>query len=263
MMLDQIDPRLSIGGNSPPATMAETLAAALPDDTASLRGEIDALAARANAFPPPRKVKTDADLDLVASIATDARDLLNRLEVKRKEIKDPYWTAGKRIDEYFRPLTARVDTVVNFFQKIADTYAAEKAAKERAIAEAAARKAREEEEARLAAAKAAEDAGRLKDAGAHAAKAEAAAERAEEAEARASASADALTHTRTGSGILSTAKEEWAFEITHYDHIDLEALRPYLARDAIEKALRFAVKQGMREIKGVRIFQTTKAQFRR
>jgi hypothetical protein len=255
-----LDPRLSIGGNHPPS-LVEQVAAALPDDTEALRAEIEPLAARANAAP--RKIRNDNDLDVVGTVVTDARDLLNRLDVKRKEIGDPYFRTHRRVNEYFKPFTDRVDRIVKTLQGVADAYAAEKAAKERAIAEAQARKAREEEEARLAAAKAAEEAGRLKNAGAHAAKAEAAAEKAAEAEARAHASAADLTRTRTDSGILSTAKEEWDFEIEKYDAIGLEPLRPYLKREAIEQAIRWAIKAGKREIAGVRIFPKTKAQFRR
>ncbi len=59
-----------------------------------------------------------------------------------------------------------------------------------------------------------------------------------------------------------SAKAPWDFEITDYEKIPLDNLRPYFKRDDIEKALRFAVKQGARQIPGVRVFQNTKATFR-
>ncbi len=158
-----------------------------------------------------------------------------------------------------KPLTGRLGRIMDAFQAIGDAYAEEKAAKERAEAQARADKLRKEEEARQELARKAEEAGRAKTAVNHEAKAEIAALQAAEAEAIANAPAAELVRTQTDSGMTMSAKTPWDFEITDYDKIPLDNLRPYFKRDDVEKALRFAVRQGARQIPGVRVFAVTKA----
>ena len=79
---------------------------------------------------------------------------------------------------------------------------------------------------------------------------------------RISDSAADLSRQRTASGALATAKTEWVFEITDYDAIPLDKLRSYIKRDAIEAAIRMAIKMGNRELPGVRIFEDVKALIR-
>ena len=96
----------------------------------------------------------------------------------------------------------------------------------------------------------------------HEDRAEEAEENARRAEAAARAKSADLTRVRSASGAVATTRTSWAFDITDLDAIPLDKIRPYLARDAIEKALRTAVRFGARDIAGVRIFQDDKATFR-
>ena len=249
-----MQPPPGIGNNQPP------LSTALSDDTEDLRKEIDVFAARASAAP--RHVKNDADLSAAGALVTDAKDLGNRIDLKRKMIKDPYLRAGKEVDSFFKPLSERILKVVDVFQALSNAYMREKVAKERAEAEAAARKLREEQAAREEAARKAEEANRSKTAATHTAKAEEAATKAEEAEARAQAPIEDIAKTTTDTGVTISGKAEWVADIDNYDAIDLNPLKPYLPRDAVEKALKMAVKMGLRSAAGVRTHQEVKAKFR-
>ncbi len=219
----------------------------------------------------PKKIKNDADLDAVGKIVIATRALAKKVEDARVTAKEPFLTGGRDVEAFFastfgqavkKPLTGRLGRIMETFQKIGDDYAAEKAAKERAEAQARADKLRKEEEARLELARKAEEAGRAKTSVNHQAKAEISALQAAEAEAVANAPAADLVRTETESGLTVSAKTPWDFEITDYDKIPLDNLRPYFKRDDVEKALRFAVRQGARQIPGVRVFQNTKATFR-
>jgi len=242
--------------NQPP--LLERLAA----DYAALSGCIDAIAARANGAP--RKITTDADLDVVGAIVVDASALVRKAEAHRKDEKDEFLRSGRDVDAFFKNFIDRIDRIKQAFQAIADIYQREKVAEARRLAEEVARKARDEEERQREIARRADEANRAKTADKHGAKADEAAAIADEAEALAASSAADLTRTRTASGTLATAKTEWAFEITDYEVVPLDKLRPYLKRDAVESAIRALVKvhQDKSPMTGVRIFQDIKASFR-
>lgn len=192
----------------------------------------------------------------------DARALARQANTTRVAEKEPFLTAGRGVDTFFKTMTDRIDRISTFFQKIADDHQRAVAAEARRKAEEEARKAREEEEKRLAQALAAKEANRDKHAEQHTAKAEAAGERADQAEAIANASAADLTRQRLDSGVLASSQEKWTFEITDFDAIPLDKLRPYFNRAHVEQAVRLAVKQGHRDLAGVRIFEDIKASFR-
>lgn len=63
-------------------------------------------------------------------------------------------------------------------------------------------------------------------------------------------------------GALGTLAEHWDFTGLDRDAIDLEALRPHLPEDAMEKAVRSFIRAGGRELRGVTIFLNEKAQVR-
>ena len=71
-----------------------------------------------------------------------------------------------------------------------------------------------------------------------------------------------LVRTRTETGTMATAKSWWDFEITDARELDLESLRPFIPKAALEQALRGFIAAGGREIAGARIFEETKAVFR-
>lgn len=245
-----------IGHNNPP------LLEVLTERFAKSAEKVQAIAARANAAP--KKVETDADLAIVSELVRDARDLSKSIDKDREAEKAPFLKAGRDVDAFFKVHIERMDRVVAAFNEVVTTHLREQEAKRRAEAEREAAKARAEEETRRAAAAKADADNRQKHAEGHQVKANEAAARAEQAEAIAQASAADLTRTRHDSGVLTTARTEVTFEITDYDAIPLDKLRPYLKREHVEAALRAAVKLQKHALKlpGVRVFDDVKASIR-
>ena len=68
-----------------------------------------------------------------------------------------------------------------------------------------------------------------------------------------------MARTRGDLGSVSTLRTVWDFEVADYAAIPLDLIRPYLARADIDKAIRGAVRSGLRELKGVRIFENSTA----
>lgn len=74
----------------------------------------------------------------------------------------------------------------------------------------------------------------------------------------------ARTRSSGPKGGIATLVTSWDFEVTDYPKVDLEALRPFLKRDDVEKAIRTFVRinKGSSQIEGVRIFEVRGAQTR-
>jgi hypothetical protein len=256
-----------MGHNAPP------LAERLKDDHAPLVDEVEGLAIVANALP--KAIETDEDLSKLGKVVISARATAAKLESARKAEKEPFLVAGRAVDGFFGDMCERVNRIAKALQSRADAYQAEKAAKARAeadrlrrIAEEEARVARAEAERQRRIAEEAEAKNRATMAAKHEEKSQIAdlkATVAETAALAAAATADAkaadLTRVRS-EGVLVSSKAPWTFQIEKLGEIDLEVLRPYFAVGDIEKAIRGAIRGGQREIKGLRIYQETKASFR-
>lgn len=85
---------------------------------------------------------------------------------------------------------------------------------------------------------------------------------AEAAEARTRVKAADLGRTRSDYGSVSTIQELWTFKDLNREKLDLKLLRPFIPAEALEQAVRAAIKAGVRSIKGVTIYQTTAGQVR-
>lgn len=72
-----------------------------------------------------------------------------------------------------------------------------------------------------------------------------------------------MARTRVGA-TLSTLQTQFDFAIDDLDLVDLNALRPYISRADVDKAVRAFVKinRGSKTLGGVRIFEVTKGQYR-
>lgn len=237
------------------------LRARLETDHAPLLAEIAALAAKADRAP--KTIKNDDDLSMVSDLAKATSGMLKRADTARTTEKEPYLVSGRDIDAFFKSAAERLDRIKAAMGQRATDYLRQKEAEERRKAEAEAAKAREvarkalEEAARAEAANRPTTAGRAMD------KAEIAQANAERLERAAAAPAADLARTRSASGAsLATPQKRWTFEIEDLGAIDLNALRPYLARADIEKALRTFVQKGNRSIAGVRIFEEAGAAIR-
>lgn len=84
------------------------------------------------------------------------------------------------------------------------------------------------------------------------------------AEKAAEAPAADLARTRGEYGSVGTLQERWDYRVVDWPAVDLEALRPFLARDDIEKSIRafINVNKGDRELAGVEIFPDLQGQTR-
>jgi glycine/D-amino acid oxidase-like deaminating enzyme len=217
-------------------------------------------------LPPFVESKEDHDrfVDLIAKMRGTAKSI----EAARVAEKEPYLKSERAVDGFFFPLAKALDTKSGFLAERVKAYLDRKAAEERARRLAEQRK-REEEEAALRRAedarrRKAEEAKREETKARHAAVADALAAQAEQAAAARVEAEDAvaekpaeMARTRAESGTLSTLKQVWQFEVIDWDEVDLDLLRPYIKRDAIEAAIRAAVKMGLRSIDGVNIFEGT------
>lgn len=243
----------AIGDNRPPLITADQLA----KDFAHVEKAITKREAEAAKVPPV--IEDDEDLELLTATVPKLRGAAKRCNELRDQTKRPHLDAGRVIDTWFKALEKRMTDLQAALEKRGKLYLDKKRAAEAARRRAEEAKQREEAERlqqEAARAAAAGQADQAAIAAAAAAEAESHAER-ESVPVRA---AD-LARTTTTAG-TATLGEVWCFEIADFDKIDLNALRPYLKRDDIEKAIRAFVRAGRRELAGVRIYQDTRAQFR-
>lgn len=246
----------TLGHNNPPQP---TLAERLTEISGPLLTELEALADLAN--KAPKEVTTEQDVVGVTKIAADAGALRKTLDATRSREKGPFLQAERDVDNHFRQPIERADKidkalmarVTAFRRKQAVDIAAAKAEAERKVREAA--------EAARSEAAAAAQAGRTEDALAALEEAVHADDRADDiAQAPQVYQPQKLQHE---SGLTAGVATEWKFEIVDYDAIPLDKLRQLINRDAVEAALRQFVKNGNRELPGVRIYEDVKATRRR
>ncbi len=198
--------------------------------------------------------------------------------------KEPFLAGCRKIDTlFFGRIRDPLTELKKRIEARLTTYLRAKAEAERRAREEAERKAREEaERARREAEEAAERARREAEAARleneadleREIEAEAARKRQqEEAERRAAqaraeaeraardaaAKAAELSRTRGEQGSVASLRTQWIGIIEDRDALDLEALRPHLPEDGLEKALRSFIRAGGRQLRGARIFEDTVA----
>lgn len=177
-----------------------------------------------------------------ADVALAAKRMADELEQERKRITQPMTDGGKTIKAIFdgmiNPISAASDTA----KRKAFAF---KMAEEKRLAEEARRR-REEEEA-----KALEIAETLRDAG-----------RADLADAQLDMAAETIQDRApekvaiAGNMAKMSERTTWEFEVVNKSAVPMA----YLLVD--EKAIRIAIRDGVREIPGVRIFQETRSVLR-
>lgn len=229
----------------------------LAKDYASISETIEALAKRANSAPTA--ISDDNEHKTVATLEIDVRASLKNIEAQRVAEKAPYLKAEREIDGFFKQHSDRLSRIATAMNKRVKDYLDAKMDAERRAHEETARIAREAQERALKEAEEAAAANKPHLANAALDQAVHADQRATEALQDAKASPADLSRTRTDTGVLSTLKTVWTHEITDYDAIPLDKLRPYFKRDEVDKAIRGYVRAGNRELPGTRIFQETAA----
>lgn len=251
------NPRAVVGGNNPP-TIAEILA----ERHAKLFALVEPLAKRANALP--KDITTDEDNLKLGEVVIDARAAAKLLEGARVAEKEPYLTGGREVDAAFKASLDRLAKMADGLTQRASAYAHQKKMEERRRAEEEAKRLREEEEKQRRLADLEYDLGNDDVASEHAGKAEGLSQRADTAATTATASAADLTRARSDNGTVATASDKWDFRVADWSKVDLEALRPFIPVEVLEKALRRHVQihKGSKPITGVEFVEGTRAQFR-
>lgn len=237
---------MTFGHNHPPED-ANPLLDRLAEENQALIDRAGTLQADESRIP-------DALSDETAGRATDfARQIsacIKKAEEARKEAKQPFLDAGRQVDGWFGGvLTEPLRSLLERVQARVTTYLRAK--------EVAERKAREAEARRLA--DEAQKLGKTGDTGT--AREVLAESRAARIEAQTAKPAD-LVRTHTAMGGTATLKAPWVHEIVDRAKLDLETLRPHLATDALDKAVRAFIRAGGRELAGARIYQDRKASIR-
>ena len=256
----QTNPRAVMGANDPP------LADRLAMDEADTLLAVQAIADRANVLPRKLTAETaDADIAAIGEVVRDAGALAKKIERRRVEVKQPWLDGQRTVDGFFHPLDGRLSTIVTAFTRVVTDFREEQRRAAAKIAAEEARKREAEEARRRAEAQEAERRGRERTAALAHQQAEAAAQQADEArerETRATAPLPARqVNAQVGEGVTLKSKGEWAHRTPDIRKIDLESLRPYLKADHVDQAIRLAIRQGVREIGGVEIFQQEKIHF--
>lgn len=247
-----------IGHNSPP------LSELLREETAALVKRKDDLLAACERVPAAitDEVTSGRVADLI-KLMIKCRQQAKKDHTTRKE---PFLENGRLVDGAYKAITDPLDRakllvenkLTQYQRHVAEDARREREAEARRQAEEAARQRREAEaaaakletEADLDAAISAEELARQ------------AAADAALAQRATTVKAAELSRSRGEFGATSSLTTFWDFRDLDRTAIDLEALRPYLSLDAIEKAVRLYVKSGARKLGGCTIFENTQSRVR-
>lgn len=268
------NPRAVLGGNKPP--LEELIP--LEFRTALLADQPNFLTVMENSIAAAdRAMATDDEtLGRCADLIKKYRAIASHINATHTAVKEPHLLASRLCDAEKNALAGRVAIAKAKVEAVGDAYqakkdAAERAERERIAAEqrAAADRAAAAERARVQAEQEAAAAAR---AATNEAEREAAQERArlaaEEAEAAARAAALAPSApakadpVRSDAGASVSGKQEWVCEVEDYAAAFRAVKTDQKVKEAIDAAIKRQVRAGSREIKGVKIWPVSKANFR-
>lgn len=228
------DPRLGIGGNNPPFEVE------LAERRAPLKARVENLIVRMMEAPNP--VETPEQHELCVALKSEADGLLKEIESEHEEEKGPLAAKTKVIDAFFltKGLKGRLEPQKNTIAQRNGKYQDDLAKQRAKQAQEAA-----EEAAKLAAAKVDEAAaleaeGRHTEASVKMEGAQAQEQHAQALASQAQAPTKDLGRTFTAAG--SSSLIITATPVVDPDKIDLEKLRPFLAIDALETAVRAMIR---------------------
>jgi hypothetical protein len=264
--------RPGIGHNQPPLSTPEQLKAELDERHARLASRVMALADALDRLPA--QVEDAAVAGQLSDFIGQCRAAAKKIGEAHQQEKEAYLRGGQAVDKYFRGLRQMVEQVVatttGLLQPFMD---AQREAERRRLEEAEAQRVAElrvKLEAEAAEQKAAQEAAaraeaeRAKEAARVAEAARLGAELAAEIAAAPPAPVeverqpiDARVSIPGADGRV-LAKAVWTWEYIDPGAVDLTKIRGFLDPDAVARALDAAVKAGLRDCRGVRIFETTK-----
>ena len=247
-----------IGHNQPTPPTPEEIRSLLEDENADLIRRRDELIEALTRVPTV--IEDDDTCGRVSYFVKQISAAAKAANDRRVGAKEPYLAGGRAVDGFFKAIADPLDKAKKTVNAAITDFLRKKEAEERRRREAEERKAREQaERERLEAERLAREArdddslNAAIDSEQRAAQAEAdriAAERA------AHAKAAELSRTRGDYGAVVSLRTRWAFDDFDRTALDLEALRPHLPQDGIEKAIRAYIKAGGRELRGCRIYES-------
>lgn len=236
----------TIGHNNPPSEV-EIIKQRLEDYK-----EVKETYVRLSELPVPQEISTDEEAGKVSDHIAALKVLFSTVTDIHKKEKKPYWDAGTAADAWKTSYKERIDAVVDVASSVLLKWNKKKEEEERQRQLEIARKAREEAEKLAAEALAHANEG-IQDTATELI--EAAVQEEQKAE-MIQNSALQVKGKSAGSYSSSSIKREWVGEIESLAAIDLEALRKYFKEDDILSALNRAVKDGARDIRGAKIYQS-------
>lgn len=246
--------------NRPTFPNPETMRDILGDENADLIRRCDELVAAAERAP--KECNDDQTSSKLSDFIKQIDACAKMAERRRVDTKEPALAATRAIDGYFKPISEKLVKLRAGVLRPLEAYLQRKAAEEqRRRNEEAARSVAEAKKAEQVAVQSIGTAPRATvdtnfDAAAQATQV------AEDAAAAAAAKPADMGRTRGDYGSVATLRQSWDFEVSNYDVVPLEVLRPFLGQDAIDKAIRAFIRAGNRELAGVKIFQRTDATIR-
>jgi hypothetical protein len=242
-----------IGHNNPPSE-TEILKQRL-DDYRDEKEMLDRLSKR----EIPAEITDDEQAGKLSDHIAAAKILFSKISDIHKKEKAPFWDAGKAADAWKNDYEAKINALISKASTPLFVWNKKKEAEERQRQLEIARKAREdaaklEEEAVAHANEGIIDtANDLMDA-------------AIQEETKADLIQDSAYQVKgksSGGFSSSTIKREWTPEIESMAALDLDAIRKYFKEEEILPVLKRAVKDGVREIRGVRIYEAEQLSTRR
>ncbi len=252
-----------IGHNQPPDD-AGVLHIRLEEENRDIVARRDELLAAVDRIPA--EIDNEDLAGKVAGFIKQIAACSKAAEAKRVGEKEPFLAQGRSVDGFFKSVTdplgkakREITHRLTLFQRRQAEEerrrreaeeARQREEAERLAREAAEREASAENDEELAVAISAEELARQADADV------------EQARQDSNAKAADMSKIRDDHGAVSSLRTFWDFADLDRNAIDLDALRHHLSVDAIEKAVRAYAKAGGRELRGVRIFENTRAAVR-
>lgn len=240
----------AMGHNLPP-TDAEILADKLLENSVKDIQEMNNLLSQS--IP---EVKTDDEAKKAADFIDRLKSLKKKFEGTHKAEKAPYLEMGRVVDGFFKGKIEDIESFQKKYSVPVNQFLTEKAEAERKLLFERQEKARLQAEA-LAEQARIHEAENIKDTAADLMDA------AIEAENKADAinkyateiKSAGLAKIRTESGVVLSQRTKWVGEIEDIGGVDLLKLRQFFKEEDIQKAINAYVRDGGRELSGVKIYQ--------